>query len=118
MCPSFKPLVSPPCEGTLELSIDTERKAAEKARGVLTLLAPSATYADHIGHPLRLAASVATSAMSGEPSAGAHLNYVRGDATGALDALIRALQTRTLTHKIVTTAKEAVDEWLAGLDAA
>ena len=99
------------------MSVDTERKAAERARGVLTLLAPSATYADHIVHSLRLAARVATSAMSEEPSAGAHLNFVRRDATGALDALIRALQTRTLTHKIITSAKEAVDEWLAGLDA-
>jgi hypothetical protein len=100
------------------MSVDTERKTAERARGVLTLLAPSATYADHIVHPLRLAASVATSAVSEEPSAGALLNYVRRDATGALDALIRALQTRTLTHKIITSAKEAIDEWLAGLDAA
>ncbi len=93
-------------------------QSAEKARGILVLLAPSATYADHIVHPLRLAAGVATSAVSEEPSAGAHLNFVRRDATGALDALIRALQTRTLTHKIITGAKEAVDEWLAGLDAA
>ena len=99
------------------MDVHTERKAAERARGVLTLLAPSATYADHIVHPLRLAASVASSAVSEEPSAGAHLSYVRRDAIGALDALIRALQTRTLRHKIITSAQAAVDEWLAGLDA-
>jgi len=99
------------------MGLDTERKAAEKARGVLALLAPSATYADHIVHPLRLAASVASSAVSEEPSAGAHLSYVRRDAIGALDALIRALQTRTLRHKIIMSAQAAVDEWLAGLDA-
>ena len=99
------------------MGLDTERKAAEKARGVLALLAPSTTYADHIVHPLRLAASVASSAVSEEPSAGAHLSYVRRDAIGALDALIRALQTRTLRHKIIMSAQAAVDEWLAGLDA-
>jgi hypothetical protein len=42
-------------------------------------------------------------------------------ATPALHALedlqIRALQTRTLRHKIITSAQAAVDEWLAGLDA-
>ena len=99
------------------MGVHTERKAAERARGVLTLLAPSATYADHIVHPLRLAASVTTSAKSEESSAGAHLNYVRLAATGALDALIRALQTRMLRHKIITSVQAAVDEWLAGLDA-
>ena len=82
------------------------------------MLAPAATYTDHIVHPLRLAASVATSAVSEEPSAGAHLNYVRRDVIGALDALIRALQTKTLTHKIITSAQAAIDEWLAGLDGA
>ena len=98
--------------------MDERRNRTQSRReSVLTLLAPSATYADHIVHPLRLAASVATSAMSEEPSAGAHLNYVRRAATGALDALIRALQTRTLRHKIITSAQAAVDEWLAGLDA-
>jgi hypothetical protein len=35
--------------------INSERKAAEKARGVLALLSPTAAYADHIVHPLRLA---------------------------------------------------------------
>jgi hypothetical protein len=88
------------------MGVDTERKAAERARGVLTFV-----------HPLRLAASVGTSAVSEEPSAGAHLTYVRRDVIGALDALIRALQTRTLTHTIITSAQTAVDEWLAELDA-
>ena len=88
------------------MGVDTERKAAGRARGVLTF-----------AHPLRLAASVGTSAVSEEPSAGAHLSYVRRDAIGALDALIRALQTRTLRHKIIMSAQAAVDEWLAGLDA-
>jgi hypothetical protein len=45
------------------------------------------------------------------------LNYVRRHAAGALNAMIRALQTRTLTHKFITITQEAVDEWLAGLDA-
>jgi hypothetical protein len=92
-------------------------QSRRKTAGVLTLLAPSATYADHIVHPIRLAASVATSAISEEPSAGAHLTYIRRAASGALNAVIRALQTRTLTHKIITSAQQAVDEWLAGLDA-
>ena len=85
--------------------IDSERKAAEKARGVLALLLPTTVYADHIVLSLRLAAGVATSALSEEPSAGAHLTYVRRDATGALNAVILALQTRTLTHKIITSAQ-------------
>ena len=99
------------------MSVGTERKAAERARGVLTLLAPSATYADHIVHPLRLAASVATSAVSQGMSGRRALDKRRGNATAAHDAVIRALQTRTLTHKIITSAQEAVDEWIAGLDA-
>ena len=72
---------------------------------------------DHIVLPLRLAAGVATSAVSQGTSGQKTLNKVRVHATEALNAVIRALQTRTLTHKIITSAKEAVDEWLAGLDA-
>ena len=34
----------------------------------------------------------------------------RGHATVALDAVIRALQTRTLTHKNITSAQEAIDD--------
>jgi hypothetical protein len=34
------------------------------------------------------------------------LNKKRSDATGALYAVIRAIQERTLTHKIVTRAQE------------
>jgi hypothetical protein len=97
--------------------IDSELKAAEKARGVLALLAPSSTYADHIVHPVRLAAGVATSAVSQGMSGRRALDKRRGNATAALDAVIRALQTRTLTHTIITSAQTAVDEWLAGLDA-
>jgi hypothetical protein len=97
--------------------IDSERKAAEKARGVLALLSPTAAYADHIVHPLRLAAGVATSAVS-QGSGRKTVNKIRTHATEALNAVIRALQTRTLTHKIITSAQEAIDEWLAGLDAA
>jgi hypothetical protein len=103
--------------GPFGMSIDSERKAAEKVRGILALLAPSTVYADHIVHPLRLAVGVGTSAMSAEPSPGTHLNNIRGDVKGALNSVIRALQTRTLTHKIITSARAAVDDWLAGLDA-
>src|SRR5271170_5604259 len=95
--------------------IDSERKAAEKARGVLALLSPTAAYADHIVHPLRLAASIANSAVSQGALGRRALNKRRGDATGALDAVIRAWQIRTLTHKIITSAQETVDEWLAAL---
>ncbi len=98
--------------------IDSERKAAEKARGVLALLSPTAAYADHIVLPLRLAAGIATSAVSQGTSGQKTLNKVRAHATEALNAVIRAIQTRTLTHKIITSAQEAVDEWLAALDAA
>ena len=87
--------------------IDSERKSAEKARGVLALLSPTAAYADHVVHPLRLAASVANSAVSHGPSSRKALDKKRIDAAGALDAVIRALQTRNLTHKIITTAQEA-----------
>ena len=98
--------------------IDSERKAAEKARGVLALLSPTAAYADHIVHPLRLAASVANSAVPQVAASGRRaLNKKRSNAIRSLDAVIRALQTRTLTHKIITSAQEAVDEWLAGVDA-
>ena len=97
--------------------IDSELKAAEKTRGIIALLAPSSTYADHIVHPLRLAAGVATSAVSQGMSGRRALDKRRSSATAALDAVIRALQTRTLTHKIITSAQEAVDEWLAALDA-
>ena len=98
--------------------IDSERKAAEKARGVLALLPPTAAYADHIVHPLRLAAGIATSAVSQATSGRMGLNKIRSRAAVALNAVIRALQTRTLTHKIITSAQEAIDDWLAGLDAA
>ena len=97
------------------MSFASERKAAEKARGVLALLSPTSAYATHIVDPLRLAASIATSAVAEEPSAGARLNCTRRDVIGAFDAMIRALQARTLTHKIITGAQEAVDEWLASL---
>ena len=97
--------------------IDSERKAAEKARGVLALQSPTAAYADHIVHPLRLAAIVANVAVSQGTSGQRRLNKKRGDVTGALNAVIRALQTRNPTHKIITSAQEAVDEWIAGLDA-
>ena len=97
--------------------IDSERKAAEKARGVLALLSPTTLYADYIIFPLRLAADVATSAVSQGTSAPKALNKIRSHATGALNAVGSALQTRTLTHKIITSAQEAIDEWLAGLDA-
>jgi hypothetical protein len=98
--------------------IDSERKAAERARGVLALLSPTAAYADHIVLPLRLAAGVATSAVLQGTSGQKTLNKIRTHATEALNAVIRALQTRTLTHKIITSAQEAIDDWLAGLDAA
>jgi hypothetical protein len=97
--------------------IDSERKAAEKARGILALLAPTTVYADHIVYPLRLAASVAVSAVSQGTSAPKALNKLRTHATGTLTAVILALQSRPLTHKIITSAQEAVDDWLAGLDA-
>src|SRR5271170_1508791 len=97
--------------------IDSERKAAEKARGVLALLSPTAAYADHIVLPLRLAAGIATSAASQGTSGRKTLNKIRTHATEALNAVIRALETRMLTHKIITSAQEAVDEWLAALDA-
>ena len=84
--------------------------------GVLALLSPTAAYADHIVLPLRLAAGVATSAVSQGTSGQKTLNKIRAHATEALNAVIRALQTRTLTHKIITSAREAIDEWLAALD--
>jgi hypothetical protein len=96
--------------------IDSERKAAERSRGVLALLSPTAAYADHIVHPLRLAAGVAANAASQDTSGRKALNKKRGHATVVLDAVIRALQTRTLTHKIITSAQEAIDDWLAALN--
>ena len=84
------------------MSIDAERKAAEKARGVLILLAPSTTYADHIVHPLRLAAGLASTGGSQGSSSQAELNYARSDATGALNALIRTLHTRPLSNLIIS----------------
>ena len=97
--------------------INSERKAAEKARGVLALLSPTAAYADHIVHPLRRAASVASSALQGT-SERKSLNKLRTDVTVTLDVAVLALQTRTLTHKIINDAQAAVDEWLAGNHAA
>ena len=96
--------------------IDSERKAAEKARGVLALLSPTAAHAGHIVHPLRLAAGVATNTASQEASGQKALNKIRGRGAEALDAVIGALQTRTLTHKIIISAQEAIDDWLAALD--
>ena len=96
--------------------INSERKAAEKARGVLALLSPKAAYADHIVHPLRLAAGVATNTASQETSGRKSLNKIRGHGTEALNAVISALQTRTLTHKTIISAQEAIDDWLAALD--
>ena len=87
------------------MSIDDERKGAEKARDVLSTLSPSSTYADHIAHPLRLAANLATTASSQGFSSQAELNNIRSDATVALNAVIRALQTRTLTHLIIASAQ-------------
>src|SRR5271155_3576287 len=72
-----------------KMSIESERNAAEKVRGVLALLAPSTAYVDHIVHPLRLAAGIATSAMSQGLSSQAGLNIMRSDVTGALNAVIR-----------------------------
>jgi hypothetical protein len=89
------------------MSIDAERKAAEKAQVILTLLSPSSTYADHIVHPLRLAARAATAVGSRGLSGQAELN--------ALNEVIGALQTRTLTHAIIARAQTAVDTWLTRL---
>jgi hypothetical protein len=99
------------------MSIDAERKAAEKARGALILLAPSTTYADHIVHPLRLAAGLASTGSSQGSSSQAALNYARSDATGTLNALIRTLHTRPLSNLIISRARTAVDAWLAALEA-
>ena len=46
------------------------------------------------------------------------LNIIRSHATVVLNAVIIALQTRTLTARIITSAQEAIDDWLAGIDAA
>lgn len=91
--------------------IDDERKGAERARDVLT-------YADHIVHPLRLAAGLATTASSQGFSSQAELNNIRSDATEALNAVIRALQTRTLTNSIIASAQTGVAAWLRALEAA
>ena len=46
------------------------------------------------------------------------LNIIRSHATVVLNAVIIALQTRTLTARIITSAQEAIDDWLAEIDAA
>jgi hypothetical protein len=102
----------------LDMSIDDERKGAERARDVLSTLSRSAAYADHIVHPLRLAAGLATTASSQGFSSQAELNNIRSDATEAFNAVIRALQTRTLTNSIIASAQTGVAAWLRALEAA
>jgi hypothetical protein len=97
------------------VSIDTERKVAERsltAIGLLTVSPPS-TIEDVI-EALRQAWRVAASTHSTFPPQTA-LNNARGEVAMTLPPLIRAIENWALKQRVIDNARRAVEEWNAEL---
>ena len=98
------------------VSINEERSAANKAKGVISVLTRSTR---HTGSELaivvlRSAFRIATNAildLSGQQS----LDNTRGEAGAALLGLSHALENGSITQEIIDRAKYAVEAWLGRL---
>jgi hypothetical protein len=92
------------------VSIDEERSAANKAKGVISVLTPSTPRAgsDVAIVVLRSAFRITTNAIK-------NLDNRRAEAGTALLGLSNALENGSLTQETIDRAKHAVDAWLNGL---
>jgi len=98
------------------VSIDEERSAANKAKGVISVLMPSTspTGSDVAIVVLRSAFRTATNAIR-NPSSQQSLDNARGEVGTALMGLSHALENGSLTQETIDRAKRAVEAWLNGL---
>jgi len=97
-------------------SMDDERKAVEKAQGVLRGLVPATTPRNDEIRFLREASKLVTAAMAQGFSSDAALNHLRSDAATSLSAVAASLGARTLTRDVLNNARRAVAALLAGFD--
>jgi hypothetical protein len=98
------------------VSLDEERSAANKAKGVISVLKPSTPRAgsEVAIVVLRSAFRITTNAIR-NPSSQQSLDNTRGEAGAALLGLSHALENESLTQETIDRAKRAVKAWLSGL---
>jgi len=92
-----------------------ERKAAEKAQAVLSLLTPSTAGTDEIAFTLRNAARIAATAMQPNFSTEMAHTAARHEAARVLNGVCGMLDRRVLTQDVIDHARNAVAAWLKAL---
>jgi hypothetical protein len=99
------------------VSIDEERSAANKAKGVISVPTPSTppTGSELAIVVLRSACRIATNAIR-NLSSQQSLDNIRGEVGTALLGLSHALENESLTQETIDKAKRAVEAWLSGLE--